>query len=137
MYKIWAFLLLAVMGTSEAYNKVCYMYPQYGRKDGIECLAAKYCVCKADQPAHYEVESTDGRRTCHVRLDKLDYFHLKLFLAKHKDDMPISDETIKSLYNSGKKGLKSVGLILRDFKNQDKNVTVGQIRCAVGLSESK
>jgi hypothetical protein len=132
-----ALLLLAGTFPAYGYQKLCYIHPQYGRKgsfDDLKCLLGKHLdECKHD----YEVCSLDGRRTCHIRLSKAEAAHARLFLDQCScaADTPIADEMVQELLNSRKVQLKTVGLILRDFKHHNKAVTIQQVRCSLGLEK--
>lgn len=137
IYTIWAFLLVTSATCMNAYHKMCYMCPQYGRKGDVQCLVAKYCVCNVSHPIHYTLDSADGRRVCHIRLEGGDALQVRMFLDKYDANAPITDEAIQGLLNSRKKHLKTVGLILRDFKYHNKDVTADQVRCALGITSQQ
>lgn len=132
-----ALLLLVGNIPTYGYNKFCYIHPQYGRKGSFQdmkCILGKHFEgCKHD----YEVCSLDGRRTCHIRLSKAEAAHARLFLEQCTCavDTPIADEMVQKLLSSKKTQLKTVGLILRDFKSHNKDVTLQQVRCSLGLAK--
>lgn len=134
---ILAILLLAGASPAYGYHKFCYLHPQYGRKgslDDLKCLLGKHIEgCKHD----YEICSGDGRKTCHIRLNKAELGHAKLYLEQCSCpcDAPIADEMVQSLLNSKKANLKTVGLILRDFKHYNKAVTLEQVRTSLRLGK--
>lgn len=136
---ILAILLLVGAGTAPAYgyHKFCYLHPQYGRKgslNDLKCLLGKHFHdCTHD----YEICSPDGRKTCRIRLNKAELAHTKLYLQRcaSRPDAPIADNMIQGLLNSKKANLKTVGLILRDFKHYNNAVTLQQVRCSLGLNK--
>jgi hypothetical protein len=132
-----ALLLLAGTFPAYGYQKLCYIHPQYGRKgslNDLKCILGKHFdECKHD----YEVCSGDGRKTCHIRLNKAEMAHARLYLEQCSDsaDTPIADEKVQDLLSSRKTNLKTVGLILRDFKHYNKAITLQQVRCSLGLDK--
>ena len=132
-------IFLLVMGAVPAhgYHKFCYVHPQYGRKGSLQdlkgILGKHFDECKHD----YEVCSLDGRKTCQIRLSKAEAAHARLFLEQCPCavDAPIDDEMVQGLLSSKKTSLKTVGFILRDFKHHNKEVTLHQVRCSLGLEK--
>lgn len=132
-------ILLLIIGAVPAYgyHKFCYIHPQYGRKGSLQdlqCILGKHLEdCKHD----YEICSGDGRRTCHIRLSKTEAAQARCFLDRCTCavDSPIAEEMVQRLLKSKKVNLKTVGLILRDFKSHNKDITLRQVRCSLGIDK--
>ena len=135
MYKIWALVMAVGMMSAHAYEKKCYMRPQYGCKGEIQCLTSKYFVCKSYKPVNHVIESVDGRRVCHIRLDNSDKTRAEAFLSKCDPEMKIADESIELLLKKKGSTYKAVGLILHDFKCNYKDKTVQQAREALNKKD--
>jgi hypothetical protein len=131
IYKVWFFLLVTGVVPVSAYEKKCYMRPQYGCRGEIQCLTSKYFVCKSYKPVHHVIESLDGRRVCHIRLDKKDEARAEKFLTeclkKFGPDAKIADEGIERMLKQKGSGYKAVGLILHDYRFNYKGITVQQV----------
>lgn len=139
MINVWILILAMGVAPASAYQKLCYVHPHYGRKgslDDLKCVLGKHLCYNACKP-NYEVCSADGRRTCHIRLNKIEFAHAKLFLNQCPcvGDAPIADDMVEGLLSSKKVNLKTVGLILRDFKYHNKHVTIQQVKDALGLAK--
>ena len=131
------FMLVIVAGSAAGYHKCCYVHPQYGRKGSLQDLTCRLRGHFEDCKHNYEICSSDGRRTCRIRLDKIEAVQTRLFLNQCSCalDTPIEDEMIQKLLTSKKAYHKTVGLILRDFKYHDKTVTLQQVRASLGLDQ--
>jgi len=137
MTNVWFFILIIGAMPVQGYHKFCYLHPQYGRKGSLEdlkCIINKHFASDTSKP-NYEVCSIDGRRTCHIRLSKTELAQAKIFFdhCTCAVDSPIADEMVQGLLNAKKTHLRTMGLVLRDFKYHNKNATVQQVRCALGL----
>ncbi len=135
-YRLW--ILIMAVGTVQAlaYNKMCYVRPQYGCKGEIQCLSSKYFVCKSNKSSQdIEIESPNGRRVCYVNLNSTDKTRAKMFLDRYDGDTKIADESIEHQLQKNRSHFKAVGLLLRDFKLNNKNMTVQQVRDALGIAK--
>ena len=136
-YRVWILVMATGMVPAFGYHKMCYVRPQYGCKGEIQCLTSKYFVCRSCKSSgDIEIESSNGRRVCYVNLSATDKARTRSFLDRYDGNTQIADESIERQLQKHRSHLKAVGLLLRDFKLNNKNVTVQQVRDAVAMAKS-
>jgi hypothetical protein len=133
-YTIALFALLTGVVQISGYTKKCYIHPRYSRHGSLQDL--KDIMGKHfDHSAQYTFE--DERRSCHIHLDGTDMFQMKCFLKKRTPETLITDEIIENLLRSQKAHSRAVGLILRDFKLREPDVTVQRVGVALGFNKDE
>ena len=138
-YKLWVLVMATSMAPAIAYHKMCYVRPQYGCKGEIQCLTSKYFVCKSRKSTaqEIEIESPNGRRVCYISLNSTDKTRARMFLDQYDGDTKIADESIERQLQKKGTTFKAVGLLLRDFRLSNKDITVQQVRDAIEITKDQ